>query len=736
MDAPSVPIRRDLVLVGGGHSHVFVLKGFGMRPIPGVRLTLVCRDVHTPYSGMLPGLIAGHYTHDEAHIDLRKLARFAGARFVEDEVQGLDVGAKQIRFADRPPMGYDVVSINIGSTPARGGVPGVDEYATAVKPISKLVARWERLVERVLAADGAMRIGVVGAGAAGVEVTLAMQYRLDALLGERGCERRPDYFLFGSAPEPLPTHNRSVQKRFRRVLGERAIETRLGQRVAAVDERGVRLENGEEVALDAVLWTTQASTQGWMREAGLSVDEHGFVRVSDSLESVSHGQVFAAGDCAAMVNYPREKAGVFAVRQGPPLTRNLRRSLLGEPLEAFAPQKEFLSLVSTGDQYAVGSRSVFTVQGEWVWRWKDKIDRKFMDKFSKDLPEMQAEVLDPLAEHGDAALMRCQGCGSKVAADVLSRVLEKIEPLARDGVILGLEAPDDAAAIDVPEGKSLVQTTDFFPAIVDDPYVFGKIAAQHALSDLYAMGAEPHSALVTAVTPFASESKCEQTLYPLLAGANEVLREAGAALIGGHSSEGEGMALGLTVNGLGAPEELVRKQGARVGDRLILTKPLGTGVLFAAEMRGEAQGRWISGAIESMLVSNGPAAHVLREHGVRAMTDVTGFGLAGHLLELLGDLSARVDEEKLPLLEGAREMLEAGIASSLDPANRKRAEGIEGLSGIWSDPQTSGGLLAAVPTEKAAETTAALREAGCDHAAVIGEVTTGGPRIAVARLAS
>jgi len=736
MDAPSVPIRRDLVLVGGGHSHVFVLKGFGMKPIPGVRLTLVCRDVHTPYSGMLPGLIAGHYTHDEAHIDLRKLARFAGARFIEDEVAGVDLDAKEVRFAGRPALGYDVLSINIGSTPARGGVPGADEHATAVKPISKLVARWEALTERVLAAEGEMRIGVVGAGAAGVEMTLAMQYRLDELLAERGCERRPEYFLFGSAPEPLPTHNRSVQKRFRRVLGERGIATEFGRRVAEVTDDGLRLDDGAEFALDEVLWTTQASTQGWMGEAGLSVDDEGFVRVSDSLESVSHGQVFAAGDCAAMINHPREKAGVFAVRQGPPLTRNLRRSLLGEPLEAFAPQKEFLSLVSTGDRYAVGSRSVFAFEGEWVWSWKDRIDRKFMDKFSRDLPEMDADVDDPLAEHGEAALMRCQGCGSKVAADVLSRVLAKIEPLERDGVVLGLETPDDAAAIAVPAGKSLVQTTDFFPAIVDDPYVFGKIAAQHALSDLYAMGAEPHSALATAVTPFASERKCEQTLYPLLAGANEVFREAGAALIGGHSSEGGRMALGLTVNGFGVSDRLLRKQGAQPGDRLILTKPLGTGVLFAAEMRGEVLGRWISGAIESMLVSNGPAAQVLREHGARAVTDVTGFGLAGHLLELLGPLSARVDEEALPLLEGAAEMLAAGIASSLAPANRKRAEGIEGLSGAWFDPQTSGGLLAAVPAERAGDAVTALRAAGYARAVAIGEVAADGPRIALARLAS
>ena len=245
------------------------------------------------------------------------------------------------------------------------------------------------------------------------------------------------------------------------------------------------------------------------------------------------------------------------------------------------------------------------------------------------------------------------------------------------------------------------------------------------------MGAEPHSALAVAVTPYASERKTEQTLRQLLAGANEELRAAGAALIGGHTSEGERLALGFAVNGLAEEDKLVRKSGAQPGDRLILTKALGTGTLFAAEMRREAKGRWISEAVESMLVSNGPAARVLSDHGARAMTDVTGFGLAGHLLELLGVLGAEVHEDALPLLPGAMETLRGGFRSSLDPANRRRAGEIEGLSAIWFDPQTSGGLLAAIPAEHANEALEVLRAGPAPEAAVIGTVVEGGPGIRV-----
>ena len=733
MRAAPTPILKDLVLVGGGHSHVFVLKGFGMSPMPGVRLTLVCRDVHTPYSGMLPGLIAGHYTYDEAHIDLQKLARFAGARFIHDEVTGLNLETRTLLFRARPPVGYDVLSLDIGSSPARDEVPGADRFATAVKPISQLVAKWEQVIERVRDAKGAVKIGVVGAGAAGTEMTLAMQYSLRSL----GLE--PEFHLFSADSDVLPTHNAGVRKRFRRVLTRRNIQVHSSSRIVEVLPHGVKDQTGREYPLDEILWTTQAGAQSWPGKAGLAVADGGFVKVGDTLESISHEDVFAAGDVAEMVNHPREKAGVFAVRQGPPLEANLRRALIGREGRKFKPQKRFLSLISTGDKYAIASRWFLSAEGAWVWKWKDHIDRKFMRKFSEDLPEMSMSAMTspgPLLTDDEAratlaaAKMRCAGCGGKIGAGPLERALSRITPLEREGVVLGLRGADDAAAISIPCGKVAVQSVDFFRAFCDDPYLFGRITANHALGDIFAKGAEAHSALAVAVVPYARESKVEEALHHVLYGANEALKEAGAALIGGHSSEGAELALGLSVTGVADPARLMRKGGARPGDVLLLTKPIGVGTLLAADMKRRAAGRWISAAMRSMAASNEPAARVFLEFGATACTDVTGFGLLGHLREMLvaSQADAEIDLDAVPVLDGAADTAAAGHLSSLHSQNVRAACAVADPPEshpaylLLFDPQTAGGLLAAVPKGRVDAALRALEAAGC-RGTPIGRIT-------------
>ena len=483
MNGSQVPVLKDLVLVGGGHSHVIVLKQLGMEPMPGVRVTVIARDVDTPYSGMLPGLIAGHYEFDDAHIDLGRLSMFAGARFYHDEAVGLDLANRRVLCRHRPPVSYDVVSIDIGVTPIQL-VEGAADHAVPVKPITTLVSRWERLRERVLQQEGGLRIGVVGAGAAGIELTLAIQHALQepsSSARHRGVV--PDFHLFSRTETVLPTHGRLVKAKFRRVLEERGVQVHLGRRVVEVYPDGLQTEDGVRHALDEIIWATEAGAQVWPRTAGLDVDDRGFITVDDTLRSTSHHEVFAAGDIAAMVNHPREKAGVFAVRQGPPLEANLRRALHGQPLRSFRPQRAFLSLISTGDRYAVASRGGWTLEGRWVWRWKDWIDRRFMRKFS-DLPDMDVSStasrpdLSQLAapdvvEALSSAAMRCGGCGSKVGATVLDRVLSRLKPVSREDVIVGLESPDDASVEQVPAGMVAVRTVDAFRPIVDDPYMFG-----------------------------------------------------------------------------------------------------------------------------------------------------------------------------------------------------------------------------------------------------------------------
>ena len=740
MNPIQAPVTKDLVLVGGGHSHVGVLKGFGTRPMPGVRLTLITRDIHTPYSGMLPGLIAGHYEYDETHIDLGPLSQFAGARLYPDEAVGLDHDSKRILCRSRPPVPYDLVSINIGSTPTLDPVPGAAESVVPVKPIGNFLSRWAEVRQRVLARAARTRIAVVGAGAGGVELLLSVRHALENLRRETGHPREaPEYHLFFDSETILPTHNRRVRAKFQRLLQRRGIRLYPGLRVIQVRGRILYLEDGSTHELDEILWVTRASAAGWLRESNLEVDAQGFVKVDATLESTSHPGVFAAGDVAAVVPHPREKAGVFAVRQGKPLERNLRRALRGLPPIPFHPQKKFLSLISTGDRRAVASRGSWSLEGRWVWRWKDWLDRQFMERFnghSEIHVEPAASRRRGTSERPESPatdrLMRCRGCGSKLGAAVLERVLGRIDPANLPDVVLGLKAGEDAAALSVPPGRTLLQSVDMFPAIVDDAYVFGQIAANHCLSDIFAMGGRPRTALAIAVLPLASEDKIEATLEELLQGARRILRRAGAELVGGHTLEGSELAMGLAVSGLADSKRLLRKGTMAPGDRLILTKPLGTGALFAAHMRLKAKGRWIQGALESMLRSNQQAADCFLRQAAHACTDVSGFGLLGHLFEMVRDsnVQVRISLPAVPFLEGAVETASAGIHSSLQPQNlrlqgavrNRRLASRAPAFPLLFDPQTAGGLLASVPDQCSETCVEELRAGGDSEAAIIGAV--------------
>ena len=734
------------MLIGGGHSHVVVLKRFGMQPEPGVRLTVICTDVHTPYSGMLPGYVSGHYSYDDVHIDLARLAVFAGARLYRDEVVGIDRAAGKVLCRNRPPVVYDRLSINIGSTPQLHGVAGADDFTTPVKPITRFNQRWLALLARVQQhTQGQLRIAVVGAGAGGVELLLSMQYRLQQELQLRG--RDPEmlkFHLLSAADSIMPTHNARVRQKFVRVLVERGVQLHLHADVTRVESARLFCASGLEVAADEIMWVTQAGGAPWLRSTGLALNEGGFVQVNDQLQTLTDPHIFAAGDIAAMQNYPLEKAGVFAVRMGPPLADNLRLSLQGRALQAYRPQSSWLALISTGNRYAVASRGALGFWGDWVWRWKDRIDRNFMRKFS-EFPDMQARPVagstSQLALNPDESLqaisaiaMCCGGCGAKVGATVLSRALGQLHVVQRDDVLIGLHDPDDAAVVRVPPGKALVHSVDFFRAFVDDPYLFGKVAANHALGDIFAMGAEPQTATAIATVPPGLEAKVEDLLFQMMRGAVEVLNEAGCALVGGHTGEGSELALGFAVNGL-IDESLVsvtRKGGMQPGDVLILTKPIGTGTLFAAHARLAAKGRWIDAALQSMVQSNRLGAQCLREFGATACTDLTGFGLLGHLVEMTqpSGVDAEIVLSALPLLEGAQDTVAAGIVSSLQPANVRLRRALRNQASFANhpryplifDPQTAGGLLASVPADRGHACVAALQTMGYVHTAIIGRV--------------
>ncbi len=685
-----VPVATDIVLLGAGHAHVEVLRRFAMRPQPGTRLTLIGREPQTPYSGMLPGLIRGDYGFDAAHIDLAPLAAAAGARLVLAAASGIDLDARTVAVDGRPNIAFDLLSVDIGGEPAipRGGEAGVP-----VKPIGQFLERLDALQAGL---DEGARVAVAGAGPAGTELALALAYRF------RGRFRLT---LVCDTPDPLPAAPARARAAGRAALVEAGVELACGVRAGAFAQGSLALSDGSFLRSEAVLWTTGAVAADFLAASGLACDEAGCVVVRRSLRSISHPFVFAAGDCASVAGAPRPKAGVWAVRAGATLAANLRRAARGRALRRWRPQSEALVILGLGNGDALAWRNGLTVQGRLVWRWKDRIDRRWMRMYSR---------MKPMAERPDDP-MRCGGCGAKVGASVLHAALAHVARTPGPDILLGLEHPDDAAVALPPAGMAVVQSVDHFRTFIDDPFVFGQIAAAHALSDLHAMGARPWTALAIAGLPYGPGGKLGTDLAAMMQGATGVLEADGCALVGGHTAEAAEASLGFAVTGLADPARVLRKSGLRAGDALILSKPLGTGIVLAGHMRGLARARWLQAAIEQMRRSNAEAVRLLWAHGAVACTDVTGFGLAGHLGEMLdaSGVAATVWLDALPALPGALELAGRGVESTLAPDNLATLRAAASVPpdirvALLVDPQTSGGLLGGIDAARAQDCLDAL----------------------------
>ena len=704
------PIETDILLLGAGHAHVEVLRRFALRPEPGVRLTLIGREPETPYSGMLPGVIRGDYEPHEAHIDLAPLAAAAGARLVLGEAISIQLDARTVTVAGRPAIPYDLLSINVGGEPAAPPDGGI-----AVKPIGRFLDQL-RGIERTIRDHD--RIVVVGGGPAGVELALALAYRYRS---------RYRIALVSGTPEPLIDAPESARRLAVTALVDAAVEIVRGVMAGAFHNGRVALSDGSFLDAAACLRATGVEAPAFLAHAGLACDAKGCVQVDATLRSINDPAVFAAGDCASIQRSPRPKAGVWAVRAGVHLARNLRLAARHRKLKRWRPQSDALIILGLGGGRAVAWRNGLSLSGSAVWRLKDWIDRRWMRMYT----EMRMTP-DP------AALMRCGGCGAKVGAEVLAGALADLPRSDNPDLMIGLDAPDDAAVLRVPPGQVLVQSVDHFRAFLDDPFLFGQIAAAHALSDLHAMGARPWTALAIAAVPYGPGAKMRTDLAAMLLGASQVLREDGCILVGGHSGEAEEAALGFAVSGLADAAALTRKSGLRPGDALILTKPLGTGIVLAGHMRGLTRASWLAATIGSMRVSNAVAARVLRDHAVTACTDVTGFGLSGHLVEMTraSSVAATIFRDAVPMLPGVLELVAQGVESTLAGENARAVPNLstEPRERVLIDPQTSGGLLGGVPADRAQACLRALTAAGMT-AAIVGVVEETSPDAPMIRIA-
>jgi selenide,water dikinase len=707
MDMP-LPLTKEIVLIGGGHTHALVLRKWGMRPLPGARLTLINPGPTAPYTGMLPGFVAGHYEVADLSIDMVRLARFAGARLILGAVSGIDTAAQQITVPGRPPLAYDLASINIGITSDLPALPGFAQHAIPAKPLGLYARRWRAFLAE--ARSTAPQVTVIGAGVGGVELSLAMAHALRA--------EAPQITLIdrsAALPGVAPRARAALMGQLS-ALGVRVLEHR---EVVEITSEAVLLKDHPPIPSQLIVGVAGARPHGWLAQTGLDLQD-GFLRVNAHLQT-SDPAIFAAGDCAALPD-PRPKAGVFAVREAPTLHDNLRALARGQTqLRRYRPQKSYLKLISLGPKSAVADKWGGRLQGPWVWRWKDRIDRAFMDQFTALTP-MAPPPLPAAHTSGMRAALGpkplCGGCGAKVGGAVLEQML-------------GGAPGDDAATLQMGFGPSATRqviSTDHLRALTQDPYLMAKIAAVHSLGDVWAMGAAPQAALATVILPPLAQPMQAAWLDEIMAGAREIMAQAGAEIVGGHTSVGAELTIGFTVTGLasdGAPRAPITLAGAQPGDALVLTKPLGSGVIMAAEMQLAARGDWVADALAQMSAPQGSAAAQLQE--AHAMTDVTGFGLAGHLMNICraSGVGAELDLSAIPLLEGAEALAAQGIRASLFEANRSAAAQMRLPAGpradLLFDPQTAGGLLAAVPPQMA-------QRPGLTQ---IGRVVTGPPFITV-----
>jgi len=745
------PILADLVFLGGGHAQIAAIKSFAMNPVPGLRLTIVTANIRTPYSGMLPAYVEGVWDDDDLHIDLAHLAQFSGARLIVAPCTGIDADGRKLLFADRPPLHFDILSINIGGQPDLGAIEGAADHVIPVKPI----AEFQKAFDDLLVAGLPKRLAVIGGGAAGCELALALNKRW------RNHGASPHMTLYSRSTRLMPQMALRASHLMLGALHDAGIKLQLGRAVDKVEAGIIRFGDNTSDAFDVCFLVSAVRPPRWLSTTGLALDDNGFIAVHPTLQSRSHAYIFAAGDIATISGNPRPRAGVFAVRAGPVLAKNLRKYLQGHALKRWSAQKRYLAIIGTADNGAIASWGQFGVKADGFLALKYWIDRRFMAKYQQlTMPPPPAPVpfaglntrlsasLDGDFDKPDHdpvfATMRCLGCAAKASHTVLANALEDAVSLAvsngADPALMpeaGIES--DAAIMDAPPaGHHLVQSVDVLSEIVSDPFMLGRIAAVHALSDLYATLAIPTSALAIINLPEANLSIQTNQLTQILAGGLFALSEAGVRLNGGHTSEGGALSVGFSVTGHSKKKPPMAPVDPGSGDDLVLvlTKPLGTGVIMAGHMQLVAKAQWVDGAIRQMAVSNRLAAHCFLQKGVIGATDITGFGLARHAQNLslrLGASGCSLDLSSLPLLDGAIALLSSGIRSSLHDQNRAAVQ-ID-ASGLHDDaathfdahvetlfdPQTSGGLLGVFSRDAAKSLVATLNK-DVAAAAIIGKL--------------
>jgi selenide,water dikinase len=639
-----------------------------MEPLDGLQLVVINPESTAPYSGMLPGFLAGQYAADDLFIDVAALCKQAGVRFIRGSLEQIDASAKILYVRHQAlsnsrqlRIPYDYAVLNTGAAPAES-FPSTHPACHYVKPIGQLLRELPLIDEKMREKSRSMVI--VGGGAAGIELAFAFRAR------------------YGFDAEISLVAKRSINKDNALSAGASLIRNALSTKQIALFESvevteavnsEVMLSDGSSLNADVVCVATPVRPPSWIEISGLS-SATGFLAVNDALQVDGCEGLYAAGD---IVNLPppRGRSGVMAVRAGQYLASALWKTLKGQRVSPFRPQKRWLTLLNLGDGQAIAVRGALAYQARALFRLKDRIDQRFMSRF-KPQP-MSAEME-----------MRCEGCAAKLPGDVLASVFDS---QFEDG------------AVTTSDGVSRIQSIDALSYLIDDPYLVGVLAMRHAVSDVWAMGATPSSVLTLIAVERALSKDLEATEFGLIQnGLRDASEAYQAEIIGGHSLSLQQPMVAVMVEG--TANQVVPKTGAELGDEIWLTGPLGSGVLFAALASGLPVGssidQWIPGALESLF----EASQIAVEEGVHAMTDVTGFGLAGHLKEMLSGSPLNIEwAEQISTFQGVDESIARGIRSTAHADNAQYAQhlGYKAPSPVVFDPQTCGPLMIAASSDVA-----------------------------------
>ena len=680
--------NKQLVLIGGGHANVQVLRKLCMNEYKGLNVILISEGYEAIYSGMTPGYIKKLYSLDDISIDLQRLCFNAGATFIKDKVINLDNNKQTIHLNENPSISFDVLSINSGSISNNQSIK-IDEKSNilSVKPISSFVSKL-KVIDDLIEKSANRKISIIGGGVAAFELSFALYERYNESIS---LDIISDQIL---AEKNL---NQSSINKLKKIAKNLNINL-ISKKVVVINDSKISFDNGEKIQSEIILLSTGATLPKWLAESNLETSED-FVAVNQHLQSLNFKNTFVTGDAASVENSKRPKSGVIAVRQGEILKENLLLYLLNKPLKKFKPQKNWLYLIGTHKNSAVLNYFNFSFEGNWCWLLKKMIDLNFMKKFSfPEQTDMSKKIFYLYEINKDIPKMHCQGCGSKVSKNTLVNFLSNQQ---------SNNELSDATEINFRHNE-ILQTIDHIKLFKSfNPYDFGVISYLHSQNDILAAGGSVHSLSVSIGVPFSKNLVEHFYLEYFMRGIQQEISKDSALLASGHSYQTEEPAITITMNG--NKTEKSNKFLAVEGNLIYLSKPLGTGYLLAAYFQNS---KLLSiSDFEKLLIylkkGNKISAKIGFSFGSQLMTDVSGFGLASHLGDICqsSNLSAQIQLNNDILINDKLEILKNFESSGyknnyLSSFNSIDIKEDHPLFKIIFDPQTNGPLLMAIDKEK------------------------------------